>query len=178
MKIENTPLDGLKIIHFKKINDNRGSFIKVFNESFFLENNLVTNFKESYYSVSNKNVIRGMHFQMPPYAHTKLVYVNYGSILDVVLDIRKVSESLGKYFSIKLDAENPVAVYIPVGFAHGFLSLENNSMITYLQDSCYSIDSDSGIKWDTFGFEWDVSKPIISERDLYHPSFEKFDSPF
>ncbi len=178
MKIENTLLDGLKLIQLKRFEDTRGSFIKVFNESFFKENNLVTDFRESYFSVSNNAVVRGMHFQLPPHAHAKLVYVSNGSILDVVLDLRKGSESFGKYFTIKLTAREPIAVYIPVGFAHGFLSLEHNSIVTYMQNSCYDGDSDAGVKWDSFGLDWKVSNPIISERDLAFADFSKFNSPF
>ena len=178
MKIENTPFYGLKLIHLNTFVDTRGSFIKVFNESFFKENNLVTDLKESYFSISNKHVIRGMHFQLPPHAHTKIVYVNNGSILDVVLDLRKSSNSYGEYFSIILTANEPMLVYIPVGFAHGFLSLEDNSMVTYLQNSCYNGSSDTGVKWDSFGFDWNISNPIISQRDLTFEHFAKFNSPF
>ena len=178
MRIENTSLNGLKIIYLDKFEDIRGEFIKVFNETFLHENNLVTSFKESYFTMSNKNVIRGMHFQIPPDDHTKIVYINNGSIIDVVLDIRANSESFGKYFSIKLTAENPMALYIPVGFAHGFLSLEDNTILTYLQDSVYNKGSDTGIKWNSFGFDWETSKPIISERDLAFENLSNFNSPF
>ncbi|MCK9401172.1 MAG: dTDP-4-dehydrorhamnose 3,5-epimerase family protein [Bacteroidales bacterium] len=171
MYIENTPIPGLKLIHLKEFKDNRGSFIKVFNEDFFAENGLKTNFKESYYSISHKNVIRGMHFQIPPAEHTKLVYVNQGSIIDVVLDIRKSSPTFGQHFFIELNTENPILIYIPVGIAHGFFSLDDHTMVTYLQTSCYNNACDKGIKYNSFGMDWGIVNPIMNERDLSFPDF-------
>jgi len=171
MEIKNTFIEGLKIIHLKEFKDNRGSFIKVFNEDFFLKKGLETNFKENYYSNSAKNVIRGMHFQIPPAEHTKLVYLNQGKIIDVVLDIRKSSPTYGKHFSIKLITEDPILIYIPIGCAHGFLSLEDNTMVTYIQTSCYNNDCDKGIKYNSFGMKWETENPTISARDLSFPDF-------
>ncbi len=178
MEIENTFIQGLKLIHLNKFTDNRGSFIKVFNKDFFAENGLETNLKESYYSISARNIIRGMHFQIPPADHTKLVYVNGGAILDVILDIRKKSLTYGKYFKIKIDSDNPVLIYIPVGFAHGFLSLENNTIVTYLQTSVYKPQFDKGIKYNSFEMDWGIKKPIISERDLGFPEFADINFSF
>jgi len=174
MLIENTFIQGLKLIHLKEFKDNRGSFIKVFNEDFFAENGLETNFKESYYSISAKNVIRGMHFQIPPFEHTKLVYLNKGNILDAVLDIRKSSPTFGQHFSMELNTENLVLVYIPVGCAHGFLSLEDNTIVTYLQTSCYNKACDKGIKYNSFGMKWKTENLTMSERDLDFPDFKDY----
>lgn len=173
MHIEQTFIPGLKLIHLKEFIDNRGSFIKVFNKEFFLENGLETDFKESYYSISSKNVIRGMHFQIPPAEHTKLVYLNQGKIIDVVLDIRKSSPTYGQHFSTELYTQNPILIYIPVGCAHGFLSMEDNTMVTYLQSSCYNNASDKGIKYSSFGMKWEIENPILSERDLCFPDFSE-----
>lgn len=178
MFIENTFIPGLKLIRLKEFNDNRGSFIKVYNEEFFAENGLKTNFKESYYSISAKNVIRGMHFQLPPFEHTKLVYLNHGNIIDVVLDIRQSSPTYGKYFSIELNTENSVLVYIPVGCAHGFRSLEDHTMVTYLQTSVYDSNSDAGIHFDSFMMDWQCNQPIVSTRDLAFPVLSKYISFF
>src|ERR1035437_307100 len=114
MEIEDTFIPGLKLIHLKKITDTRGSFLKVFNEDFFTENGLEISFKESYFSVSHKNVIRGMHFQLPPYKHTKLVWLNQGKILDAVLDIRKNSKTFGQHFSVQINTDYPILIYIPI----------------------------------------------------------------
>lgn len=173
MKIEETYIQGLKLIYLKEFEDLRGAFIKVFNEKFFAKNGLETKFMESYYSISAKNVIRGMHFQIPPEEHTKMVYLNQGSILDVILDIRKNSATFGKYLKIEINKNNPVLVYIPVGCAHGFLSLQDNTMVTYLQSSCYNSDYDKGVKYDSFGMDWKIDRPILSNRDLQFPVFSE-----
>lgn len=169
MKIEDTFLPGVKLIHLNNFEDQRGNFVKIFNSVFFEENGLDTDFKESYYSLSKKNVIRGMHFQIPPAAHTKLVHLVHGSILDVILDIRKDSQTYGKYFSIVLNTNKPILIYIPIGFAHGFLSLEDNSLVSYFQTTCYDSSSDKGINYASFGMEWETDHPILSERDLILP---------
>lgn len=169
MKIQDTFIEGLKLIHSVNFEDLRGSFTKVLNVDFFNENHLETEYKESYYSISAKNVIRGMHFQVPPAEHTKLVYVNHGSILDVIVDIRKNSPTYGQHYRLKIDCNNPILVYIPAGCAHGFLSLEDNTMVTYLQTSCYDKECDKGIKYDSFGMNWGIENPIMSERDLHFP---------
>jgi dTDP-4-dehydrorhamnose 3,5-epimerase len=178
MRIEQTHIAGLFLIQLQKFKDNRGEFIKVFNHDFFANNNLETKLLESYYSISAKNVIRGMHFQIPPYDHNKMVYVNNGSILDVVLDIRNESKTYGETFSVKIDTNNPVLLYIPKGCAHGFLSLEDNTMVTYMQSSCYNGQCDMGIHYNSFGFDWGVNNPVMSERDKLFEPFPTFKSPF
>lgn len=178
MEIEEIHIEGLKIIRLNKFFDNRGSFTKIFNDSFFTDNGLRTDFKESYFSVSEKNVIRGMHFQIPPSEHIKLVFVNQGSITDVVLDIRKNSASFGKFFSLNVSADSPVLIYIPVGCAHGFLSLENQTIVSYMQTTVYNQACDKGIHFNSFGFNWNVEDYICSKRDLEFPTLDEFDSPF
>ena len=169
MLIEETFIPGLKLIHLNKFTDDRGSFLKVFNEEFFAEKGLEMNFKESYYSISNKNVIRGMHFQIPPFEHTKLVYLNQGKIVDVVLDIRKNSPTYEQYFSIELNTISPILVYIPVGCAHGFHSLEDHTIVTYLQSSVYDKSCDKGIKYNSFKMDWVIENPTLSDRDINFP---------
>jgi dTDP-4-dehydrorhamnose 3,5-epimerase len=178
MEIEDTFISGLKIVHLNKYSDNRGSFLKVYNYEFFNENGLRTDFKESYFSISHKNVIRGMHFQVPPYEHVKLVYLSQGRILDVVLDIRKSSETYGKYFYRKISQEEQLLFYIPVGCCHGFLSLKDYSIVNYLQTSSYNKEGDSGIRWDSFGMPWDINHPIISQRDNSFLCLSDFINPF
>ncbi|MCT4647349.1 MAG: dTDP-4-dehydrorhamnose 3,5-epimerase family protein [Carboxylicivirga sp.] len=178
MKVEETFISGLKVIELNEFKDDRGSFVKVFNKDFFAENDLVTDFSESYFSISAKNVIRGMHFQVPPSDHVKIVYVNAGSILDVVLDIRKSSSTYGKFFTLEMDALDRKLLYIPKGCAHGFKSCENNSMVTYLQNTVYDPVSDRGINFNSFGMNWGVNVPIISERDNQFVDFDHYKSPF
>jgi dTDP-4-dehydrorhamnose 3,5-epimerase len=178
MEIENTFIEGLKLIHLNRFNDQRGSFLKVFNAGFIEKENLAADFKESYFSVSAKNVIRGMHFQEPPFEYIKLVYLNQGIILDVILDIRKKSPTYGKFFKIEVSEKNPLAIYIPVGCAHGFLSKLDNTMVTYLQTSVYHSESDKGIKYDSFGMAWDIKNPVISERDNNFTAFPDYKTTF
>lgn len=179
MKIIDTPLSDLKILHSDLISDRRGAFQKIFNESSFKDSKLRTDFKEFYYSISHKHVIRGLHFQNPPHEHVKLVFVTQGEILDVVLDIRKNSFTYGHVFSTILNDSNEQALYIPEGFAHGFLSLKNDTIVNYMQTSVYNKDSDTGIHYRSIDFGWNnVQSPIVSERDQSFISFKQFKSPF
>ncbi|MFN8575925.1 MAG: dTDP-4-dehydrorhamnose 3,5-epimerase [Candidatus Sericytochromatia bacterium] len=178
MEFVETELSGLFILKPKIFNDNRGSFIKTFNSDIFEQNNLIYDFKECYYSTSQKDVIRGMHFQNPPKDHIKLVYVPYGRIIDVILDIRKNSKTYGKFISLNLSSENGFSVYIPSGFAHGFISLEDGTIVTYMQTSTHSPAHDNGIKYDSFGMNWNLDLPILSNRDLSFIDFDNFESPF
>lgn len=178
MRIIDTTIHGLKILKPKIFEDIRGQFVKTFTNEFFKLQGLDINIKETYYSISHKNVIRGMHFQTPPHEHIKLVYVPYGEIIDVVLDIRKNSPSYGKFFEIKLSAENRKVLIIPKGLAHGFKSLKDNTNVTYMQTSCYSPNNDKGINYSSFGFDWKCSNPKLSDRDLSFPSLNDFITPF
>lgn len=178
MKKLETPFEGLFILETKNFQDERGGFQKLFNYDFFVENGLDTDFKEFYYSVNKKGVRRGMHFQIPPYDHVKVVYVSYGKILDVVVDIRNSSQTYGKCFSIELDDQKAQYLYIPKGFAHGFLSLEDNTIVNYAQTTCYNKVCDCGIDQNSIGFDWGIEKPIVSGRDLTFPSLKDFFSPF
>jgi dTDP-4-dehydrorhamnose 3,5-epimerase len=178
MKIIDTTLDGLKILEPIIFEDTRGKFIKIFTNDFFKEKGLDINIQETYYSISHKNVIRGMHFQTPPYEHVKLVYVPNGKILDVILDIRKCSPTFGKYFSCELSSENGRVLIIPKGLAHGFKSLEDNTNVTYMQTTCYAPNNDVGIRYDSFGFDWRCDNPKLSNRDQSFPTLLEFESPF
>ena len=173
-----TGFDGLFLLKAVHMNDNRGSFRKLFNADFFRENQLETDLKEIYYSVSRKNVIRGMHFQAPPADHAKIVYVSYGSIKDVVVDLRQESPAYGHYYSVELDADGGYYLYIPKGFAHGFASLEEGTIVNYVQTSVYAPREDSGIRYDSFGFDWEISEPVVSERDRAFPGLNSFKTPF
>lgn len=178
MEIIKTHLPGLFIIDSKIFKDKRGIFVKVFHRKFFEANNIASDVRESFYSISRKNVIRGMHFQLPPDDHEKFVFCVHGKILDVILDIRKGSPTYGKFYSIELSGRDGLIVYIPKGFAHGFLSLEDNSIVVYMTTKEYSPEKDYGIRWDSFGFNWNVNNPIISPKDRELPLLSEFDSPF
>lgn len=178
MKVVPTKLYGVFIIETDSFEDDRGVFIKTFHEDVFKEHGLASDFKESFYSISKKGVIRGMHFHLPPKDHTKLVYVTKGSLLDVVLDIRKDSPTYGEYLTTELTGNNHTMVYIPTGCAHGFLTLEDNTHMIYLQTGVYSKDHDAGIHIDSFGINWGVAEPILSKRDKEFKGFKDFQTPF
>jgi dTDP-4-dehydrorhamnose 3,5-epimerase/CDP-3, 6-dideoxy-D-glycero-D-glycero-4-hexulose-5-epimerase len=178
MKKIETSFDGLYIIEGNAFKDVRGLFLKTFNQSIFKNLGLEIDYKERYYSISHKNVIRGMHFQTPPFDHVKIVNVLQGNILDVVVDLRKKSPTYKKYFTIELNDMNGQSLYIPKGFVHGFKALTDHTIVEYNQATEYDKDSDLGIRWDSFGFDWQLSNPIISERDCNFPLLDDFSSPF
>ena len=178
MNIVSTNIKDLYILENPKIEDERGYFHKPFNFEVFKGNGLDTDFREFYYSVSKKDVIRGMHFQIPPHEHTKLVYVSSGKILDVVLDIRKKSDTFGRCFSMEIMARGGKYLYVPKGCAHGFLSLEEDTIVNYAQTTSYSKECDKGILYNSFGFDWDIKNEIVSERDKSFPELIEFKSPF
>lgn len=174
MKINETNLDGVFEIQNRKFEDYRGLFVKTFHYDLFEEAGLDTDFRESFYSVSKKNVLRGMHFQLEPHDHAKLVYVTAGEILDVAVDIRKDSQTYGQYFATKLSKENGKSFYMSKGFAHGFLTLSHSATVVYLTTSVYAPEYDSGLRWDSFGFNWpiDLNHVIVSTRDQVHPRLQ------
>tara|TARA_X000000950_G_scaffold14462_1_gene15654 strand:- start:28172 stop:28708 length:537 start_codon:yes stop_codon:yes gene_type:complete len=178
MKIESTIIQGVYILHNFNSTDLRGSFIKTFNNEFFNKNKINFLTKESYYSISKKDVIRGMHFQTPPYDHEKLIYVPQGEIIDVILDLRKKSPTYKKFISVNLSSQNNKSIFIPRGLAHGFKSLENNTITVYNVSSEYNAHSDCGIKFSSFGYDWKTDNPIISKRDSLFKSLKEFNSPF
>lgn len=178
MIFKKTKLDGVYTIESDAFQDERGKLVKTYHLDMFLKQHIRVNFIESYYSLSKKNVLRGMHFQIPPQDHAKLVYVSRGIIIDVVLDIQKGSPTYGEYISVELSDKNHKMMYIPTGFAHGFLSLRNHSCVTYLQTTMRSAEHEGGIRVDSFGMDWGVMSPIISERDKGFPQFVDFKTPF
>jgi len=178
MKFIETEIAGLYLIKPNKFEDSRGTFIKTFHLETLEKHGLKGDFKEGFFSTSKKDVLRGMHFQTPPHDHEKLVYVPNGSILDVVLDIRKDSPTYGKYVSQTLSAENGYIFYVPTGCAHGFLSLEDNTNVTYMQTTMYADGHDGGLNYDSFGFDWNIKNPIITDKDKELVLFSDFETPF
>lgn len=178
MKIESTPLQGASVLTLPSFLDDRGTFVKTFHESLLKQSGITFHLKESYFSTSAKDVIRGMHFQTPPFHHSKIVFCPFGGILDVIVDLRQDSPTYGMYFSQELSAENHKAFYIPAGFAHGFKSLTEGAITYYLVSSEYSKEHDTGVRYDSIGFDWQVAHPILSQRDLSFPLLKDFVSPF
>tara|TARA_B100000780_G_C20885321_1_gene352279 strand:+ start:51 stop:593 length:543 start_codon:yes stop_codon:yes gene_type:complete len=180
MTIEKTKIEGVYIINNWNVIDDRGLFVKIFNKKQFQESGINFEIKESYYSISKKDVIRGMHFQLPPHDHEKLVYVASGEVIDVVIDLRKNSSTYKEHISVKLSSENKKSIFIPKGLAHGFKSLKNGTITVYNVATGYKNISDGGISYDSFGFDWGVINPIISQRDCSFNTLKEFNetNPF
>ena len=180
MEILKTNIDGLLIIQPKVFKDNRGYFFESYNKSVFKNHGLTTEFVQDNESLSQKGVLRGLHFQNPPYAQAKLVRVIQGAVLDVAVDIRVKSPTYGQHCSIVLSAENQTMFFVPEGFAHGFLVLEDNTIFSYKCSSNYNKEAESGILWsDTdLAINWQVKEPILSEKDKVAQKFKDFKSKF
>lgn len=170
-------IEGAYIVENFVAKDARGIFIKSFHEEKLKQIGFTDSFKESYYSQSVKNVIRGMHFQKPPHDHEKLVYVTEGTILDVILDLRLESNTFLQYTIVELTAFGS-SVFIPKGCAHGFATLSDTATVVYNVSSVYNAVSDSGILWNSFGFNWPIPNPILSERDQSFDSLINYKTPF
>jgi dTDP-4-dehydrorhamnose 3,5-epimerase len=178
MKLVCEPLAGVRVLQPFLHRDERGEFVKPFHEGQFAQHGLKIHIREEFFSVSNAGVLRGMHFQLPPHDHQKLVYCVRGSVLDVILDLRRGSSTYGKSVGVELSSANRHVIYIPVGFAHGFLSLEDDSCLIYKTDSVHAPSHDAGILWSSFGFAWPEQSPLLSPRDLNFPPLAQFTSPF
>ena len=119
-----------------------------------------------------------MHFQLPPHDHAKLVFCLSGRVLDVNLDLRRASPSYGQAYATELDGRIAGGVYIPRGFAHGFLALEGNATLHYLVETAHAPSHDTGLHWDSFGFAWPIRAPLLSSRDAALPGWADFETPF
>ena len=180
MKINKTFIEDLLIIEPPLFKDERGFFYESYNKK-KLDKIINIVFVQDNESKSYKGVIRGLHFQKPPFEQTKLVRCICGKILDVVVDIRKNSKTYGKYFSIELSSENNKQLFVPKGFAHGFQTLSEEAIVNYKVDNFYNPKSDSGIIWNDkdLSINWSLDlKPILSEKDLKLISFKELKSPF
>ena len=181
MNIISTKIEGVYLIKPKIFNDDRGSFFESFNMKVFQkETNQKISFVQDNQSVSSKNILRGLHFQKPPHAQAKLVRVIKGSVLDVVVDLRKKSKTYGEYILEELSEYNNHQLFIPKGMAHGFLTLEDNTIFTYKCSEFHCKDAEDSIIWNdsSIGIKWPGSKPLLSKKDQNAKKFSSFVSPF
>lgn len=178
MEIIPAGLDGVKILRPRIFCDLRGSFVKTFHAPTFLAAGLEFTPREEFFSISHRNVIRGMHFQLPPHTQSRLVICLTGKILDVIVDLRKNSPATDRVWSCEMSASSREMLFIPEGFAHGFLALEDNTLVSYVASQPHSPTHDSGFAYDSFNFDWPVKNPILSERDQKFPALREFKSPF
>ncbi|MCW3078327.1 MAG: dTDP-4-dehydrorhamnose 3,5-epimerase [Bacteroidetes bacterium] len=176
MEIIDTNLRGLVVLKPKVFEDERGYFFESYNQKLFASAGLNLNFVQDNQSLSHTGVLRGMHFQNPPYAQGKLVRVITGAVYDVAIDIRKNSETYGKWFGIELTQENKWMMYIPEGFAHGFLTLRDNTIFSYKCTNFYNKASEESILWNDpeIGIQWNVKDPLLSTKDLEGGLFKNF----
>jgi dTDP-4-dehydrorhamnose 3,5-epimerase len=176
IRVLNIP--GCYEISFPNSKDHRGYFVKNFQEKWFDAHHINVNFVEEYYTISHKGVLRGLHFQRPPYAHAKMLYCLYGEVMDVIVDLRKGSPMFGKYEILELNQNAHNGLYLAPGIAHGFLVTGEEAIMQYKVTSYYEGASDDGIRWDSLGVPWPNMDPIISDRDHNFVEFCDLDSPF
>jgi dTDP-4-dehydrorhamnose 3,5-epimerase len=180
MEVIKTKIEGLLIINPKVFADARGYFFESYNETVFKQNGIEANFVQDNQSLSNTGVLRGLHFQAPPFDQGKLVRVINGAVLDVAVDIRKNSSTYGEYVAMELTEENKTMFYIPPGFAHGFLTLRDNTIFSYKCTNVYNKASEGCVLWNDkdININWKISNPILSEKDLVGTPLKEFTSPF
>ena len=171
MQVIDTILEGVKIIVPKVLFDDRGYFFESFNVKEFREKVCDTTFVQDNQSKSCKGTLRGLHWQAPPFAQSKLVRVTKGAVIDVAVDIRVGSPTFGKHVAVELTDENNLQLFIPRGFAHGFIALTDNVIFQYKCDNLYNKESERAVRWDSIN--WDLEKynietPLLSDKDKVH----------
>ena len=168
------------LVEAKAFPDERGFFSETFKESAFNENGINTKFVQDNFSHSFKGVLRGLHYQRNPCAQAKLVMALNGEIFDVAVDIRKGSPTNGKWISEILSGDNHKLLYVPEGFAHGFLVLSDEADVLYKVNSEYSFENERGIRWNDpkIGIKWPIDKPSVSKKDQELPFFQNIDNNF
>ena len=178
MHIEKTRLSGCYRIAPARSTDERGAFFKIYHELKFKEWGLETQFRETYYTASKQNVLRGLHFQVPPMQHVKLVACIAGSVVDVVLDIRRGSPTYGEHEMFEMDSERGDMIYVPRGFAHGFYVKSQSALMLYMVSEVHAPTCDAGILWNSARITWPCTSPIVSSRDSTFSAFTEFVTPF
>lgn len=167
MQITQTDIPGVLVIEPKVFGDDRGFFMETYNRDRYVEAGIAETFVQDNVSLSKKGTLRGLHYQTPPFAQGKLVQVLRGSVMDVAVDIRFGSPTFGKYVSIELSSENKKQFWIPAGFAHGFVALEDNTIFSYKCTNLYSPECDRGVLWndEQIGIKWPFSENELSISD-------------
>lgn len=182
MEVIKTAIDGVYILEPRIFRDDRGYFFESFSQREFEEKIGKINFVQDNESKSGYGVMRGLHFQRPPYAQSKLVRCVKGAVLDVAVDIRKGSPTYGQHVAVELTADNHRQFFIPRGFAHGFAVLSDEAIFQYKCDNFYAPQADGGISIldASLNIDWQIptEKAILSEKDTKHPLLQDFDSPF
>lgn len=180
MEILETKIKDLLIIKPRVFEDARGYFFESYNKDVFTKHHIHVDFVQDNQSLSHRGVLRGLHFQSPPFAQGKLVRVITGAVLDVAVDIRKNSPTYGEHVTIELTEENKTMFYIPPGFAHGFATLRDNTIFSYKCTQTYHKESEGTVLWNDsdLKIDWQLENPLLSEKDMNGIIFKSFESPF
>lgn len=182
MEVIKTDIEGVVIIEPRIFKDARGYFFESFSAKEFQEKVCQTTFVQDNESFSSYGVVRGLHFQKPPYTQSKLVRVIKGAVLDIAVDLRKGSPTYGKHVAVELTGENHRQLFIPKGFAHGFSVLSDEVLFQYKCDNFYAPQSEGGIAWNdpALQIDWRIpaDKILLSEKDTKHPLLEDYNSDF
>jgi dTDP-4-dehydrorhamnose 3,5-epimerase len=183
LEFQKTKIEGVFLIKPQVIGDHRGFFLETYREEEFLAVGIDVKFIQDNHSFSTENgVLRGLHFQKPPFTQAKLVRVIKGKVIDVVVDLRKFSPTFGQWESFELSEDNFQMLFVPHGMAHGFCLVTENTHFVYKVDNYYHADSDGGVLWNDpdLGITWPVENPIVSEKDSRLPIWKEFlkDNPF
>lgn len=182
MEVIKTAIEGVVILEPKVLNDARGYFFESFSQREFEENVRKINFVQDNESMSSYGVMRGLHFQRPPFTQSKLVRCVKGRVLDVAVDIRKGSPTYGQHVAVELTEDNHRQFFVPRGFAHGFAVLSETAVFQYKCDNFYAPEADGGIsiKDDSLGINWQIpmEKALLSDKDIKHLCLKDFNSPF
>ncbi|MEO1362206.1 MAG: dTDP-4-dehydrorhamnose 3,5-epimerase [Pseudomonadota bacterium] len=180
MKITQTALPGVLLLHPRRFEDPRGFFSESWNRQTLAAQGISTDFVQDNHSLSKATgTVRGLHFQAPPHAQAKLVRCGRGSLFDVAVDIRKGSPTYGQWVGYELSFDNGLQLLIPEGFAHGFVTRAPDTEIIYKCSGYYDAEADGGVAWDSCGIDWALSTdPALSDKDRALPTLDGFDSPF
>lgn len=177
MQFTDTPLPGLRIIESPVLRDDRGYFVKSFHQNSFAAVTAEP-IHEIYYSASKRGAVRALHFQKPPHAHAKIIFCLQGRIFDAAVDMRKSSPTYGQHFTIELNGTDGRGLYIPAGFAHGFIALTDDVLFMNATTHVFTAESDGGVHFQSCGIDWPDLPLIISEKDKNLPAFKDYESPF
>jgi len=183
LKVESLAIQDVKLVTPARFGDDRGFFSETYNAQRFKDAGIEADFIQDNHSLSaQRGTVRGLHFQAPPFAQSKLVRVLRGTILDVAVDVRKGSPTYGKWVSAELSAENGVQIFVPRGFLHGFVTLEPDTEIAYKVDNYYSKECDGAVLWNdpALGIDWGIpaNEAVLSDKDAAAQSFAEFETPF
>lgn len=176
-EVEAELLPGCLLLRCRRLADARGCFVKTFHAEHFQQLGIAFTLREAFHSQSQRGVLRGMHFQLPPHDHDKLVACRSGRVRDVVLDLR-AGPGYGRVAAVELSGEADQLLFVPRGLAHGFLVLSDEAVMDYQTSSVHAPAHDAGLRWDSFGFDWGVPAPRLSPRDAAHPAWADFATPF